>query len=201
MKLSYLTLSVSVLLFSVCFVACKEDDAPAPELEARTFSVDAKAYNTWVYFSFEKNAVVEVSDYQNDLSWDIAFHRADVRLNGGLSGKGHGSAQKTEETSLTEVLEAPAGGYVPDSYGNVIVEFKIPPVYQEQPYNAVMSTWLNIDTSSPPPVYTLAENVFVMTTVSGKYVKIKFTDYTNDKGETLYPAFEYIYQPDGSRKF
>ena len=37
--------------------------------------LNATSYQKWVYYSFEKGAVVEVSSPETDLSWDIAFQR------------------------------------------------------------------------------------------------------------------------------
>ena len=89
-----------LIMSTVLFVACSDDD-DEPKLPGDVKVVEfinATSYTDWQYFSFEKGGLVEVSDYANDLSWDIAFHRGDVRLNGGKSGKGQGEAINTNKT-------------------------------------------------------------------------------------------------------
>lgn len=99
MKLkSIFTLLIGFLIFSSCSSNDREEDvATAGEIEKYEF-LDARSYTDWVYFSFSKGEIVTVTDYQNDINWDIAFHRGDVRLNGGKSGKGSGEGINTNKT-------------------------------------------------------------------------------------------------------
>ena len=54
--------------------------------------VDASGYNDWIYFSLEHIAVVDISDPENSLEWDLAFQRKHIKTNSGLSGIGSGGA-------------------------------------------------------------------------------------------------------------
>lgn len=94
-------LSVLVLTLGFLFVSCdKKQDAPiasVPEI-----SIDATDFSKWVYFSLEQGKVVEVTNPEQSLDWDLGFHFSDIRTNGGASGKGQGAAV---ETTLTEVSQ------------------------------------------------------------------------------------------------
>lgn len=187
---------------AMVFTSCKKDkEEPKVELQVKEAVVDARSFSEWVYFSFSKGEIVAVSDYKNDLNWDIAFHRWDVRTNGGESGKGQGAAVQMEKTVLAEVLVAPQSGYVADAMASVMVSSAMPPVYENQGVNSEMAKWMSVNTSQMPPVYTMSENVYVVKTAEGKYVKLKFTDFTNDMGERGVITFQYAFQADGSLEF
>ncbi len=195
-----------ILLIPILSVltGCSKDDPeePAPALEVKTAKIDARSYSDWVYFSFEKGTVVEVdkANFNKSLDWDIAFHRNDVRLNCGASGQGAGGAVKMQAKSLAEVSTAPASGYVVDATKSIMVKFTLPvPLFEDQPANAGIE-WLNVDTSNPPPVYTLYDNVYVIKTAAGKYAKVKFANYLSDKNETMVVSLDYAYQPDGTTR-
>lgn len=164
--------------------------------------LDATSYTDWVYFSFSEDKIVEVSDYQNDLSWDIAFHRGDLRLNGGASGIGQGEAVNTQETDWNAVTEAPASGYVKDEIGTITTNFTGTGIETaEEPFSQTLSGWITIDTSNPPPKYTYHNYVYVVKTADGKYVKLQIYDYKSAKNEGAYISFKYQYNADGSTKF
>ena len=58
----------------------------------------------WVYYSFEKNAIVQVADPQNSLDWDIAFFAYYAKLNGGASGKGQAGVAKLKTRIFLRLL-------------------------------------------------------------------------------------------------
>lgn len=102
----YLGLMVCVLQL----IGCSGSDDPVVEPVAQTVktqAIDARDYSKWVYFSFEKGAVVSIGDgqFQQSIDWDIAFHRNDVRINSGLSGPGNGGAQTAAVHELAQVTE------------------------------------------------------------------------------------------------
>ncbi|MBV7440189.1 HmuY family protein [Weeksellaceae bacterium TAE3-ERU29] len=190
------------LCSALLFVSCSSDDEKNPEskseLTVNTVKTDARKYDAWVYYSIETGKEVEVSDSKNSLNWDIAFHRNNVRLNGGESGKGKGEAVKLDEKDLSKVVEAPTSGYVKDTEGTIVIAYVMPaPKFGKEPFNKAVS-WLDIDTRTPPPIYTLQDNVFVIKTANGKYAKIKFLSYKGDRNENLIITWQYAFQKDGS---
>lgn len=178
-----------------------EEKAP---VEKQTQTVNAGNFPKWVYFSFEEGKEVTVTDPQNDLSWDIAFHVGDMKLNGGKSGKGAGGAIAITDEALKA---APESGYTADETADILLG--MPPSYEtDGSKNKVLSSWLKKEGMG----YTPTENsLFVVKTASGKYVKIKFTAYAVNENGSMGMAgqgkvpgiftFEYYYQADGSRDF
>lgn len=156
------------------------------------FTIDATAYTDWVYFSFEEGNVVSVSDPENDLNWDIALHRYDVKTNGGVSGKGKGGAIITKYTSLEGMQKIPVAGYVEDTKAEINTS-GMPPVYTEASINIELSKWMNLDTNIMPPLYDMQEVVFVVRTANGKYAKVLFTDYSNSDNVKGHITFSYEY--------
>jgi hypothetical protein len=188
------TVLLTALLFSVT-TGCDKKPKPEPtpdEKQATTLTVDASDYTKWVYVSFVQGKVVEISDYKNDPSWDMALHRYDVRLNGGESGKGQGAALETTYGELKDLTAIPASGYVTDVMDSITSSIaSMPPIQDAQPYNLEASKWITM--TDMPPVYTLSGKVYVFKTAEGKHVKIKFTDYRNAEDKTGHIKFSYLY--------
>lgn len=129
---------------------------------------------------------------ETSFDWDIAFHKYDIRTNGG-------AAVKTSSASLTGLTIIPVDGFVEDVDGDVIADMsqmmKGYVGYQNCKLNKVLCGWVTaIPTGTMPPyTYELNSNVFVVKTKAGKYAKIKFTDTTNEKNKAVYAAFSYEY--------
>lgn len=85
--------------------SCKKKDEPHVDAKEKEMVVDATDHTVWKYFSFTKDGLVEVSNFSNDKSWDLAFHRYDFRTNSGESGVGKGGAYITSETDLSASIE------------------------------------------------------------------------------------------------
>lgn len=213
-KLKFFALLVCALF---AFSACSDDDDNNGETpggggngngtetpgEIKTVEfLDVKSYTDWVYFSFKKNEVVAVTDYANDMNWDIAFHRGDVRLNGGKSGKGKGAVVQTSIKNWDEVTEAPTTGYIADEIGTITTAFTGDGVTTaEQPFSKTLTGWLTVDTSNPPPKYTINGYIYVLKAADGNYVKLSLYDNKNEKNAAGYVSFKYQYNASGTAKF
>lgn len=92
-----------VAALGVSFASCKKDkkEEPKSKVTPKEAFVESTKYEDWVYFSFKKGMVVEVSDPMKDMGWDIAFNRHQIRTNSGLSGSGKGGAARTDNTDIT----------------------------------------------------------------------------------------------------
>lgn len=189
-----------ILVFASC--SKDEEEEQLPGGVSKYEYLDATSYTKWVYFSFKTGDTVTVSDPTNDLSWDIAFHRGDIRLNGGESGKGSGAAFNTELTDWDAVTEAPTSGYISDKTGTIITAFTGQGVEEaQQSFSQTLGTWLTIDTSNPPPKYTYHNYIYVVKSADGKYVKLQVYDYKNEKNAGAYISFKYQYNESGSSQF
>ena len=213
----FLILILGVLLFSFgCGSADEEDvenllqpeettDTTLPEttdietiveepvgLEALTFTIDATNREAWAYFSFASGDVVEVEDAENSEAWDIGFQRTKVKLNGGISGPGMGSAVMLTETTFEAVTEAPADGYKADTEDTLAI------VPQSEKgwyiYTGPPTHW----------ILPLEDRVFVLKAADGTFAKVRFIGYYKDnenKVDSGFVTFEYAHQPDGSHNF
>ena len=158
--------------------------------------------NDWIYWSFDKRAEVEVKEeeHENDLSWDIAFNRYNIRTNSGLSGKGKGGALDTEKINLSEVSAVPAGDFTTDEKGKITSRFTGSGVEEvESTYNMLLKNAIKFQ--GPPPTYTPNNHVYIVKTADGKYAKVQFLSFYSKRGEAGYMSFRYVYQPDGSTTF
>ena len=90
MKKSMLLVALATLTLGI--TSCgKDTPTPNPSNETvKSVVVNATAYDEYVYFSFEQGKVIKNAKYtdeaiKKDKSWDLAFHRYELRTNSGLS--------------------------------------------------------------------------------------------------------------------
>ena len=130
---------------------------------------------------------------------DIAIHRYDIKTN-------EGAAYQTSYTSFDALK---ANGKLPDDKDFVKDEWTTDKiaidmsgmmegniVYTDSYYNSVLSTWLNVDTSTMPPIYTMSNQVYLIRLKDNTYAAIRFTNYTNAKGIKGYIDFDFLYPFD-----
>lgn len=161
-------------------------------LETVTFTIDATNREAWAYFSFATGDVVEVEDAENSEAWDIGFQRTQVKLNGGISGPGMGSAVMLTETTFEAVTAAPADGYREDTEDTLAI------VPQSEKgwyiYTGPPTHW----------ILPLEDRVFVIKAADGTFAKVQFVGYYKDnenKQDSGFVTFEYVHQSDGSANF
>lgn len=119
--------------------------------------VNATAYDQYVYFSFEQGKVIKTAKYDDeaikkDKSWDIAFHRYELRTNSGLSGEGNGGAYEVGVQDIRQAVTIPAADkFTPDNQTQAqIIEFKhgdpkaAAPVQKMLALNPILSTMKEI---------------------------------------------------------
>lgn len=193
------------MLAMVTFSACSDDDEVVVEAQKGAITLENPGYGTdnWIYFSFAKGEVltgINESNRADDLSWDIAFYRYNIRTNGGLSGKGKGGAFDTEITDFKAVTSVTNSKFTSDVMGEITASMSsFPPPTAKAPLNEVLGQALKFQ--GPPPTYTPNNHVYIVRTADGKYAKIQITSFYNDEGKSGHVQFTYAYQPDGSMNF
>ncbi len=157
------------------------------------FTINATKYDEWTYISLSsgKQEVVKIVDGEcdePDFDWDIAIHRYDIKTNKGL-------AIATNKNNLEDVVELPSGDFEADVKDSVIVDLSQMMegivVYAESEVNPVLNTWLERDMSVMPPLYTLSNLVYVLKTKNDLYIKLLFTDYTDENENKGFVTFKY----------
>ena len=172
------------------------------EIKENSFSqVKTVEYTEWAYINLSERTVTTVKigeEYESQIpdKWDFAIHRYDIKTN-------EGAAYKTTYTSIDEFKATgklpKAEDFVEDEWttdkiaidmsgmmdGNII--------YTESYRNAVLSSWLDVNTATMPPVYTMSNQVFLIRLKDNTYAAIRFTNYMNARGLKGYIDFDFQY--------
>lgn len=172
------------------------------EIKENKFSqVKTVEYTEWAYIDLSARKVTTVQigeEYESQIpeEWDFAIHRYDIKTNGG-------AAFQTTYTSIDDFIAAgklpEAEKFVKDEWTtnkiaidmSGMMEGNI--VYTDSYYNAALSSWLNVDTSTMPPIYTMSSQVYLLRLKDNTYAAIRFTNYTNAKGIKGYIDFDFSY--------
>ena len=173
-----------------------------PATSSGTIYIDAVSYTKWTYIDFETSSI-DTTVIAEDGSetgevmegWDFAVHRYDTKTN-------NGSVIETEYTSLDDFMASgklPDGEYVEDVWTEDKITIDMSGMmqgiilYAPSYYNPELSKWLNVDTSTMPPIYTMSGKVYVLINSEGKAAAILLTNYMNDSKVKGYMTIDYVY--------
>lgn len=159
--------------------------------------VNASEYDRWMYINFHTCKIdsAAVDTKAEPAGWDIALHRYDVKTNGA-------AAMETSYTDLSRLISSgvlPTGNYTADVYttNKVITDMSGMMqghlVYASTYYNSVLSSWINVDTGTMPPVYATSGKVYVIKLSDGTYAAFILKSYMNDSSVKGYMRFDYVY--------
>lgn len=185
MKRILIFLSVFV---SATIVSCEKDKDNENDTDTEQIVVDvSKDLFNWLYYSFSDKKLVEVSDFKNDLSWDLGIRYENFRTNGGKSGKGQGGVYDLGMIDFDKVNISSIGSaeFIPDDSISVIVLMAMPPVYEKVPGSMVLEDMFQSPTGPGPRTYTPNKHVYVIRTANGKHVKFIGTTFFNDRAEGI----------------
>lgn len=164
-----------------------------------TIYINCAGYTHWVYLNFEAetaDSVDIVAGMEPPAEWDLAVHRYDPKTNGG-------SVAMTDATDIDDYVDGgdvPAdGAFVADVMTDSVIATDMSGmmdgviVYTQDYYNTELAKWLDVDTSTMPPIYTKSDNVFVLRTQDGRMYALRLENYMGgDKGTTKgYMTIEY----------
>lgn len=197
----------------ISFSACDKDHLfTYIEAQDGVFVHDCSKYTLWHFFSFDEGKVlgtcdardsVEYDNWRKRTDWDLAFHRQNIKVNGGISGSGKGGIMEYPQTvfDFDAVTEAPEEGYKTDVADSIVydmnnmMEGKIEYVYTG--VNPVTKDWAKL-TDMMGSIWTYVQKVFIVRTATGKYAKIHLMNFKSDKGVSGTVTMKYVYQSDGS---
>lgn len=157
--------------------------------------IDATSYTQWVYIDFSEQSIVTLG-YDEDApqNWDIALHRYDVKTNGA----------KVVETNYSDFDQAitatiDEADLVSDIWttNQIVIDMSTMMDgylgYTESYYNPELSKWLNVDTSTMPPIYTPSGKVYIVYLPDGTRAGVKLLNFMNDMQVKGYMTIQYIY--------
>ena len=166
---------------------------------SQSFEVNSTGSTTWKYFSFASNDTVSIADPANSNAWDLAFQRYRIETNGGLSGKGSGSAANSFKKGQTGFDELTV---VPDTTtfaADASISIAVQQGYAYYIVNPVLYTWFSLEFATQGTQIVPTDNIYIVKTASGKYAKVWFKSYYSPENVSGYVTFQYKYQPDGSK--
>lgn len=144
----------------------------------------------------EFRAFTPTASQQEPEQWDIAIHYADARTNGGAVLK----------TSYTNIDDLPASSadfsgveFTPDEWSESDVwadqteQLNKLLGCQGIKINKVLSSWLQVEMKSLPPLFTLDSHVFLVKLKSGRYAAVQLRNYMDANGDKGHLTINYKY--------
>jgi hypothetical protein len=195
------------MLLSACngLFADLYDEAPATSTAEYGFTeeatattvgriyVDATSYTRWTYLNFRALSMDTLDVTQPaPAEWDLALHRYDAKTNGG-------AVAETSARDFSELATASVGEYRTDTWTTAKVVTDMSHMmdgylsYVPSDYNETLSTWLNVDTSSMPPSYTLSGRIYIIRLADGTRAAVRLTNFMNAASVKGYMTLEYQY--------
>ena len=166
-----------------------------------TIDIDASEYNNWIYFSLNSGEVVDISNPENSLNWDLAFQRNHIRTNGGLSGIGNvcsivDESQVWTSNSFESVQQISNGECEYDKLidGDI---FNYQGCYNPQTHifescikNPALDKWGYFDDSYS---FNVSNYNFFIKDIDGDYVKVWLINYYDVNGESGKISMSYLF--------
>ena len=141
-----------------------------------TIYIDASDYAKWNYISLkDKKVVTALYTEQQPENWDFAVHRYDAKTNGASVFE----TKYYDLTDISSVSKFSGADFIADEWTTNKITIDMSQMmegiikYAEDFYNPCLSKWLNVDTSSMPPVYTLSEKVYILKLQDGTFAALK----------------------------
>lgn len=144
----------------------------------------------WTYYAvngsvYEEHRHLPTMAQEDAQQWDFAVHVFDVKTNGG-------AALETDCYSIDEAPETSAAfegaTFSKDEWTKhqCIVDLSgmlsYDVWYMSSYANLVLSNWVTMDFSTPPPVYSATKKVYVLRMKDGTYAALQLLDYMSDTG-------------------
>ena len=199
----------SILITSAILGACTKTDTTESLTEktdttelltGKTIVINATSSNDWVYFSFDKDTTVNVSDAANSLDWDLAFRRSWIKTNSGLSGKGMGGAFNSglkAQTGFDGLTTVPTNAVFVQDDSTMVAGSR---GFVKDVVNPVIKDCFELQFGAQTLLIP-GDSIYVVKTASGKYAKVWIKDYYSETEANVgaYIKMTYKYQSDGTK--
>lgn len=158
--------------------------------------IDATDYTEWHYVDLHNKTVTALNvDAPVPLAWDFAVHRYDTKTNGGAVCE----CSTDDFALLPSIGDVLQETFVQDEWTAEKITVDMSQmmdgiiIYAEDYYNPSLSRWLNVDTSTMPPVYTLSGNIYMLRLADGSYAALRLSNFMNDAAIKGFMTIDYIY--------
>lgn len=158
--------------------------------------IDATDYGEWHYIDLHgKQTVTTAVGDAAPGSWDFAVHRYDAKTNGAIVCE----SDAGDFGSLPGLGSFAAEDFVADEWTTDRITIDMSQmmdgiiVYAEDYYNPCLSRWLDVDTSTMPPVYTLSGRVYLLRLADGTYAALRLTNFMDDAAVKGVMTIDYLY--------
>ncbi|WP_073210730.1 HmuY family protein [Xylanibacter ruminicola] len=178
-------------LFSACDMLEGVYDDPHVDTQEGQYYIDATDYAQWVYINLHTaTPTITVSTINTDdfsetgapAEWDIAHHRYDVKTNGA-------TVMMTPYHSIKELENAgmpQEGTWVEDEESEQCITVDMSHMmegyltYAPGHKNLEIGKWVEVDTSTMPPIYAMNDNVMLLRLNDGTYAAIQLANFMSN---------------------
>jgi len=128
--------------------------------------------------------------------WDLAIHHFDVKTNGGMAAE-TGYTTLNRLPALSEIagnLEWCADEWNTNQVITDLTEmmgYRIG--YQNSMVNPVLTGWVKMDISTPPPTYSASGRVYLLKMADGTVAALRLRSYMSDRGTKGFLTVDLIY--------
>lgn len=158
--------------------------------------IDATDYTEWHYIDLSGKLVTTVAvDAEPPTTWDFAIHRYDAKTNGGAVYE----SGVNDFGSLPDLASIPQEAFVTDEWTTEQITVDMSQmmdgiiIYAEDYYNPCLSRWLNVDTSTMPPIYTMSGKVYILRLADGSYAALRLSNFMSDAAIKGFMTIDYLY--------
>ena len=145
--------------------------------------VNASDMTSWVYLQLASGKEVSPTDPQSSTEWDLALLRHQIKVNGGISGRGGVEVALVAGTAFSALTAAPQSGYVTDQVDSTDDDADPDYAFVQR------GTWYDYNVMTH--VLTPKNQVYVVRATGGAYYKLQMTGYYDMAGSSGYPTFRW----------
>ena len=158
--------------------------------------IDATDYTEWHYVDLHgKQVTTAAVDDAAPETWDFAVHRYDTKTNGAAVWESSANAFE----ALPDLESVSEEQWSEDEWTTDRITVDMSQMmdgvilYAEDYWNPCLSRWLDVNTSTMPPVYTLSGKIYLLRLNDGTYAALRLTNFMNDAAIKGYMTIDYLY--------
>lgn len=164
-----------------------------------TIKVNATEYDRWIYLDLHNRTadtvMIATEEHDAPALWDIALHRYDAKTSGA-------EVMRTPYTTIEQLTTSrtlPQGTWHGDIWTTDRVILDLTHmiqgvlIYTPTYLNTELSSWLDVDLSTMPPIYTSSNCVYLVKFADGTMAAMRLANYANASRVKGHLTIEFIY--------